>query len=131
MADIILGPRFNRRVTCSPSPTNDRSESTLEVNPLDPYNMVGASKRFINPMTYAFSLAAYATFDGGLSWTEAPPLALLTDPDPTKAWAGVSDPAVAWDNAGNAYLVALPFPATGPETVGIAVYKSNDGGRNW
>lgn len=131
MPDVIAGPRCNRRVTCSPSPTNDRSESTLAVNPLDPYNMVGSSKRFTNPATYAFSLAAYATFDGGLSWIEAPPLALLSDPDPTKAWAGVSDPAVAWDNAGNAYLVALPFPAAGPQTVGIAIYKSSNGGRTW
>ena len=131
MPDVIAGPKCNRRVTCSPSPTNDRSESTLAVNPLDPYNMVGSSKRFTNPATYAFSLAAYATFDGGLSWTEAPPLGLIGDPDITKAWAGVSDPAVAFDNAGNAYLVALPFPAAGPETLGIAVYKSSDGGRSW
>ena len=131
MPDIIAGPRCNRRVTCSASPTNDRSESTLAVNPLDPYNMVGSSKRFTNPATYAFSLAAYATFDGGLSWTEAPPLGLIGDPDPTKAWVGVSDPAVAWDNAGNAFLVGLPFPATGPETLGIAIYKSTDGGRSF
>ena len=131
MPDVIAGPRCNRRVTCSASPTNDRSESTLAVNPLDPYNMVGSSKRFTNPATYAFSLAAYATFDGGLSWTEAPPLGLIGDPDPTKAWVGVSDPAVAWDNAGNVFLVGLPFPATGPETLGIAIYKSTDGGRSF
>src|SRR5262249_47006011 len=47
-------------------------------------------------------------------------------------WAGVSDPAVAWDNLGNAYLVALPFePGLDGSTLGIAIYRSTDGGRTW
>jgi hypothetical protein len=105
---------------------NARSESAIAINPLDPYNMVGSSKRFTNPATYEFSLAAYATFDGGQSWIESPPLALLA------GWAGTSDPAVGWDNIGNAYLVALPFPPGGGfSTIGIAIYKSTDGGRTW
>jgi hypothetical protein len=65
--------------------------------------MVGASKRFTNPATYTFSLAAYATFDAGQSWTEAAALTL-----PPGA-VGTSDPAVAWDDAGNAYLVLNHF----------------------
>ena len=130
MPPVIVGPRCNRRVTCDLSPSNDRSESSLAVNPLDQYNMVGASKRFTIPSIYAFSLAAYATFDGGQSWIEAPPLTL------SAGWAGTSDPTVAWDNAGNAYLVALPFaPGTATDyvgpVIGIAVYKSSDGGRTW
>jgi hypothetical protein len=128
---VIIGPRANRRVTCDLSPSNDRSESSIAANPLDPYNLVGASKRFTNPATYAFSLAAYASFDGGLSWTESAPLTLL------QGWAGTSDPSVAWDDVGNAYLVALPFaPSASPTdyvgaVIGIAVYKSVDGGRSW
>jgi hypothetical protein len=73
MSPVIL-QRCNRRVTCSPDPHNDRSESAVVVNPLDSYNIVGASKKFTDPHTYAFSLAAYASFDGGQSWTEAAPL---------------------------------------------------------
>jgi hypothetical protein len=118
----------NTQATYSPSPNNARSESELEANPLNPLNLVGSSKRFNNPATYDFTLAAYASFDGGESWSEAPPLTLLGDPDPSRVWAGISDPAIAWDDAGNCYLVALPFAGT---TLGIAVYKSTDGGRTW
>jgi hypothetical protein len=114
-------------------PNADRSESSLAVNPLDSNNLVGSSKRFTNPSTYEFTLAAYASFDNGLSWTEAPPLQLLhhgdggyTGPD----WAGVSDPEVAFDDQGTAYLIALPFVA-GANPVGIAIYQSADGGLTW
>ncbi|MGF6921542.1 sialidase family protein [Paraburkholderia sp. 40] len=123
MLPLILGPRYNIRVTCDASPSNDRSESTIEVNPTNPYNMVGSSKRFTDPHTYAFSLAAYSTFDAGRSWQEAAPLGLLA------GWDGVSDPTVAFDDVGGAYLVALPFQ--GAEPMAIAVYKSTDGGLTW
>ncbi len=87
--------------------------------------MVAGSKRFTNPSNYEFSLAVYTTFDGGQTWIE-PPLLLLP------GWAGTSDPAIAWDNQGNAYLVALPFgPGSDTPLLGIAVYKSSNGGLTW
>jgi len=124
----------NRRVTCDFSPSNARSESFLAINPLNPNHMVGASKRFTDPATYQFSLATYVTFDGGLSWGASAPLQLLPD------WTGTSDPTLAWDNLGNVFLFAMPFrPPMPGETcifpdsclLGIAVYKSTDGGRTW
>jgi hypothetical protein len=116
----------NIRVTFDTNPDNARSESSIAVNPLNPNNMVAGSKRFTNPSQYQFSLAVYSTFDGGQSWTEAPPLTLLP------GWAGTSDPALAWDNQGHAYLVALPFgPGADTPLIGIAIYKSTDGGRTW
>src|SRR2546421_2816862 len=126
MAAVILGPRCNRQVTCDASPSNARSESSIAVNPFDPFNLVGSSKRFTDPATYQFTLAAYASFDGGLSWIDSGPL------PPLPGWAGSSDPAVAWDSTGGVYVVALPF-GTGPTLplIGIAVYRSADGGRTW
>jgi hypothetical protein len=143
MPTVVLGPRCNRRVTCDSDPHNDRSESALAINPLDPYNMVGSSKRFTDPHTYAFSLAAYFTFDGGQIWGEAPPLQLLNTGDVDGAgvvwtgdpWAGLSDPAVTWDDIGNAYLIGLlfgvPTQADPYHFLGMAAYKSTDGGRTW
>jgi hypothetical protein len=121
----------NTRVTHDNDPNFARSESSIAINPFDPNKMIASSKRFSNLSTYAFSLAAYATFDGGQTWIE-PPLALLPD------WAGTSDPAITWDDLGNAYLVALPFtPGTDPDhdftgdLIGIGIYKSTDEGRSW
>src|SRR5579864_3872402 len=116
MPPVIL-QRCNRRVTCSTDPHNDRSESAVVANPLDPYNIVGASKKFTDPHTYQFSLAAYASFDGGQSWSESAPLQLLNTGDADAQgviwtgdnWAGVSDPTVTWDDIGNVYLIGLVF----------------------
>jgi hypothetical protein len=131
----LLSNRSNVQVSQDVDPKADRSESSLAVNPLNPFNMVGASKRFTNPSTYDFTLAAYTTFDAGQSWTEAPPLQLLTRGQggytgPT--WYGISDPVVAWDNVGDAYLVALPLTApSAGSSFGLAIYESTDGGLNW
>ena len=131
MPPTVLGASANVQVSVDSSPFWDRSESSIAINPLDNLNMVGASKRFYDPPDYGFVLAAYSTFDGGSTWSEAPPLQL------GPGWGGMSDPAVAWDSAGNAYLVALPFkPGMAPpddtgDLIGIAVYQSTDGGLTW
>jgi len=125
--NISVGP--NVQVTFDGNPANDRSESSLTADPNNPARMVGASKKFTDPARYAFTLAAYLTTDAGSTWSEAAALEL----DPT--WGGISDPDVAIDDQGAAYLVALPFlPGAGTDTagdiVGIAVYRSADG-LNW
>ncbi len=126
----------NIQVTFDSDPHNDRSESDLAAHPSKANIMVGASKDFTDPATYQFSLRAYATLDGGNTWMQAPPFTLLSNPDPTKAWAGLSDPAVAWDDADNCYVVGLAFArppgSTSALLLGIAVYKSNSGDLlNW
>lgn len=121
---IYPGP--NVRVTFDNSPQNDRSESALVVNPFNPQNMVGASKRFTNPPAYQFSIAAVVTNDAGQNWVDAAPLQLLS------GWGGTSDPALAFDAAGNVHLLALPFDNSGNlNTLGVAAYASSDGGMTW
>jgi len=115
----------NVQTTFDASAANARSESAISVNPFNPSNVVGASKRFTNPQTYDFSLAAYASFDGGTSWVEAPPFGLQP------GWAGISDPTLAWDAAGNVYLVGLAFGAGANTLIGMAIYQSTDGGQTW
>ncbi|HUA84271.1 MAG TPA: sialidase family protein [Bryobacteraceae bacterium] len=132
MSTVIHGPRANRRVTCDSNPQNARSESDISVNPLNPYNMVGSSKRFTDLTNYAFSLAAYATFDGGETWIET--VLPLTDTNGT-VYPSTTDPAVAFDDLGNVYIIALPWQGdSGPnsgQTIGISVYMSTDGGATW
>jgi hypothetical protein len=115
----------NIQVSFDTDLNNARSESAVAINPANPLNIIGASKRFINKDTYEFTLATYASFDGGISWTEGAPLEFRG------GWGGISDPTLAWDNVGNAYLVALPFPPGASTQIGIAVYRSGDGGRTW
>jgi hypothetical protein len=115
----------NTQVTFDASTANARSESAIAVNPADPSNIVGSSKRFTDIYTYDFSLAAYASFDGGTSWTEAPALGLLP------GWGGISDPTLAWDGAGNVYLAGLAFAPGSNNLIGIAIYQSTDGGLGW
>src|SRR5258708_12235191 len=116
MSLVVLGASANIQVSVDSSPFWDRSESSIAANPLNSLNMVGASKRFFDPPDYGFVLAAYATFDGGSTWLEASPLQLAA------GWGGMSDPAVAWDGAANAYLVPLPFnPATPPDPPGYPI----------
>jgi hypothetical protein len=116
----------NTQVTFDTSVNNARSECAISVNPSDPSNIVGASKRFTNPDMYEFSLSAYASFDGGVSWLEAAPFALQA------GWAGISDPTLAWDGAGNVWLAGLAFgPGLSSPLIGIAMYSSSDGGKTW
>lgn len=124
-------PDKNIQVTYDSNPQNDRSESALVVNPLDSTNMVGSSKKFTVPNTYQFSLVAYATFNGGLTWKESP----LTLPASINGNAveGISDPAVAFDDVGTAYLLGMAFNGSLPTDryQGMVMYMSFDGGASW
>jgi len=134
MPPVVVGPRTNRQVTCDSNPANDRSESALASNPTDHYNLIGASKRFTDPSLYYFSLAVYASRDGGQSWTES--ALALPGPINGESIDGVSDPTVVFDNLGNAYVLGLAFhnpPAAGQlgDLLGMAMYMSTDKGRTW
>ncbi len=55
LSSLRAGP--NIRVTNDTDPKNARSESSIAINPNNPYNMLAGSKRFIDPQKYEFSLA--------------------------------------------------------------------------
>ena len=47
-------------------------------------------------------------------------------------WSGLSDPALAWDDSGHVFLVGVAIKNPPQiDYVGIAVYKSTDGGQTW
>ena len=127
---VAVSPTGNVQATHSTSADNDRSESSVAVNPTNPLNLVAGSKKFINPHKYDFTLATVYSLDEGKTWTESAPLPLLTGPFGV-AWGGISDPALAWDDQGSVYLVAQPFAPNDGPTQGIAIYKSTDGGKTW
>jgi hypothetical protein len=118
----------NIQVTHSASPVNARSESCIAVNPLNSTQIVACSKEFRNLSgfnNYNFTLAAYYSSDGGITWSDSQALI------PLKGWGGVTDPSLAWDNQGNVYLLALPVAFNPVSSIGMSVYKSTDGGKSW
>src|SRR6266567_4761998 len=116
----------NIQITHSAGPNNARSESSVGVNPQNPQQLVSASKKFNNILTYDFTLATEYSHDGGQTWNDSAPLAL-----PAGATV-MTDPTLAWDDAGNVFLVGLTGynPPTW-NTIGMVIYKSSDGGVTW
>lgn len=126
-----LFPTGNTRATVS-TPAQSRSESAIAINPRNGDNMVGVSKKFIDPAVYKFIIGVVYTFDAGKTWHESQ---LPMEP----GWDVMTDPAVAFDDHGNAFLVGEPirFNANKVGTsddltgLGMVVYRSTDGGVTW
>jgi hypothetical protein len=115
----------NIQVTQGASLNDARSESIILINPNHPEQIVGASRKCKDISAYDFTVATVYSTDGGITWHDSAPLA-------TPGWSGLSDPALAWDDSGNVFLVgaAIKNPPQ-IDYVGIAVYKSSDGGQTW
>lgn len=116
----------------------DRSESCIAVNPADSSNLVGASKLFSDPQKYKFVVAVVFSTDGGSIWHDSAPLQLLP------GWEGLSDPAIAFDKSGIAYLFTEPLnfnylsdPDYNPNittdivSTHMVMYKSTNKGASW
>lgn len=126
-----LFPTGNRRATFS-DPSQSRSESAIAINPKNSNNMIGSSKKFIDPAVYRFKLGVIYTFDAGNTWKESElPL--------EQGWDCMTDPAVAFDDFGNAFLIGEPLKFN-PDQVGtsddltglgMVAYRSKDGGVTW
>ena len=81
---------------------NDKSESDLAVDPLNPDHLVGLSKVFWSPHDYLFNLEWYDSEDGGRTWTNG----LLPG---YEGWAATTDPTLAFDAEGNLFTLVLAF----------------------
>jgi hypothetical protein len=134
--NLLKIPAKNVQISHDSSSKNARSESVVAADPDWPNNVVCASKRFRAatgedpsvpaPQDYDFVIAPFWSRNGGISWQEAPPLQL--EPE----WQSLSDPALAWDRHGNVYLLVLAG-GPGPDVpiLGVAIYRSKDGGQTW
>ena len=126
-----LFPSGNVKATTS-SASQSRSESAIAINPKNPKNMIGTSKKFIDPAIYLFKLGVIYTFDGGKTWNESE---LPMKP----GWDSMTDPTVAFDRFGNAFLVGEPLKFNHDKVgtnddltgLGMVVYRSQDGGITW
>jgi hypothetical protein len=109
----------------SSTPSQSRSESIVGVNPLNSQNLICASKKFIDPQKYHFTISTSFSMDGGQSWTESQPIL-------PNGWDGMTDPDLTFDAFGHAYLIVEPLKfSTDVIGMGMAVYKSTNGGQTW
>jgi hypothetical protein len=115
----------NTQVTHDADLNNARSESSIVINPNNPMQIVAGSKKFKDIHNYDFTLATEYSNDGGLSWQDSAALSM-------PGFTLLTDPALAWDDAGNVFLVGLSGnnPPTF-DTIGIVIYTSADGGKTW
>ena len=58
----------NIQVTFDSDLNNARSESAILINPNNPQQIVGASKKFRDIHTYDFTIATAYSADGGRTW---------------------------------------------------------------
>jgi hypothetical protein len=119
------GDLKNIQVTHGSSLDDARSESVIRIDPANPKRIVGASRKCKDIAAYDFTVATVYSSNGGKTWHDSAA-------PPTPGWTGLSDPTLAWDDAGNVFLVGAAI--TNPpriDYVAIAAYKSTDGGRSW
>jgi hypothetical protein len=111
-----LFPGSDVRATQS-NPKQSRSESVVATNPTDRSNLIAASKKFIDPVKYHFTVAPVFPKTGGGLWTEATL--------PPGSWDGMTDPALAFNHLGHAFLVAEPlrFGPSDIKVTGIQVKR--------
>ncbi len=96
--------------------------------------MIAVSKRFYDFQHYRFTVATAFTNDGGLTWNKSADVNLWGQ---TEQSGGYTDPALAMDLDGVAYLVAEPDTWTEqpyPNDIvsqGMDIFRSTDGGASW
>jgi len=93
-------------ITGAPYIVNDFSEVMVSLDPTDPNHLLGASKFFYNPASYAFYTGVFESYDSGLTWTEL-------QPPGVSVYSLTSDPVTTFDELGNGYFTLLTRGPTG------------------
>jgi hypothetical protein len=107
------------------------NETTIAVNPNNAANIIAGSHSYLlsvqgNTLTAHIIAAAYASSDGGTSWTNVHP--------PLGSWQFTGDPVMFFDGVGRAYFVNLGDHEgqSGAYTnVSVIAQRSDDGGLTW
>jgi hypothetical protein len=131
-------------VWASREPLGPANEVHIALDPADPQHLLVVAKDYALGAAAGCSpqggssvaAGAYATFDGGATWTAAripapyPNGGALPSPLPFRC---VSDPVAAFGPGGVAYVAVLNFAYDGavPQGGAVAVARSPDGGRTW
>ena len=134
-ADVRVGQNY--RLTSDPSAFRGKDQAGFAVNPANPQHIVEANANYLTE-----NCEATASFDGGVTWTEAAP---LTPPTPAIGMPFLPScrisnhlgesmfQTVAFGSGTNVYTTAItPRSASyGEEGASALIYKSTDGGVTW
>lgn len=129
MTEANAAPTVGTNIDMAGGVSGYQTEVAVAANPNNPQQLVGLAFT-CNPggttnesckNTQGNNLVAYASSDGGNTWTSTSPPLL---------GSGIAyDPAVAWDENGNVYLSYLSVSSM--PSWSIYVMRSQDGGNTW
>ncbi|MDQ6695741.1 MAG: glycoside hydrolase [Chloroflexota bacterium] len=102
--------------------TNDQQEPTLAVDPTNPNNIIAAAKDW---RTGPKQVWDYHSTDGGKTWADSH-LDLQASELPNQ-----SDPVLAFDAQGTAYMSVIAYNQNDLSVGGIVVARSTDVGQTW
>jgi hypothetical protein len=100
-------------------------EPYLAINPTNNQNIVAAwmGMKFSNGL-FRIAIKTRASFDGGTNWSTVNTLPHFG------LGYGSADPSMSFDNNGNLYLAYIDYKQS-PDSGGIYIARSIDGGLNW
>lgn len=132
---LLCQPSCDMEIRLGPEQVN---EVDLQVNPVDPMNIVAGANDYAQP-SGAHWVGAYWSKDGGRSWGAKllPGYPGSREISTLTGMGGSGDPAFAFDTNGNVYLAGIAFavsPVPGPnpgrDSI-VFVAKSSDGGETY
>jgi hypothetical protein len=135
--DVITGDPINNTGVSNFGCTTPQNETSVAVNPLNAANLVAGSNDYRTCCDFTGlndgTGWAYASFDGGATWTNTQVPGLTAETGGHGLFAKVDsagDPALAFGPDGTVYYANIVFSRVSFAS-GVAVSTSTDGGRTW